>query len=113
MTPESTEPEIVRDLFGGRGAVKVYDLDPNPLPPFAAVLWCELEPAGEVGRHVQEHFPEMVIGLDGEGEATVDGRAMPLAPGCVVQLPLGGVLSLRNRSANEPLRYLIVKGSAG
>jgi mannose-6-phosphate isomerase-like protein (cupin superfamily) len=34
---------------------------------------------------------------------------VPLGPGDVVHLPLGAVLSLENRSAERPLRYLIVK----
>ena len=109
MAPEGITPDVRHDLFGGRGAVKVYNLDPSPMPPFAAALWCELDPAGVVGRHRQEHFPEIVLGLEGDGEATVDDRTLPLRPGSVVQLPLGSVLALRNRSDDAPLRYLILK----
>jgi quercetin dioxygenase-like cupin family protein len=106
------EPRVSLDLFGGRGQVQVWDLlaDHDAAPePFIAALSCELEPGGSVGRHVQEYFPEIVIGLAGIGEATVDGRALRLAPGDVVHLPLGGVLELRNGSDRDPLRYLIVK----
>lgn len=113
MVPKGIQPEIVRDLFGGSGTVKVYNLDPSPMPPFAAALWCELDPAGAVGRHVQEEFPEIVVGLEGEGEATVDGVAAPLQAGTVVQLPLGAVLSLRNLSDEQSLRYLILKATTG
>lgn len=109
MVPQGIQPEIVRDLFGGKGTVKVYNLDPSPMAPFAAALWCELDPSGVVGRHRQEEFPEIVVGLEGNGEATVDGEATPLGAGSVVQLPLGAVLSLRNISAESPLRYLILK----
>ncbi len=109
MTPAGIEPDIRRDLFGGTGAVKVYNLDPSPMPPFAAALWCELEAGGSVGRHLQEHYPEIVIGLEGDGEATVGQQAFPLKAGSVVQLPLGSVLSLRNLSSEAPLRYLILK----
>lgn len=97
-------------LFGGRGAVKVWDLQAGrPMIPFGAVLSCELDPGGLVGAHRQEHLPEIVIGLQGQGEATVDGQAHPLDAGDVVHLPLGSVLTVRNRSDEEPLRYLIVK----
>ena len=109
MIPEGIQPDVRHDLFGGRGVVKVYNLDRSPMPPFAAALWCELDPAGVVGRHRQEHFPEVVIGLQGEGEATVNDQTYPLKPGSVVQLPLGSVLALRNRSHETPLRYLIIK----
>lgn len=101
---------VRRDLFGGRGEVRITDLlGPRAAPPFAAVLDCELAPGGSVGAHRQQEHPEVVIGLSGDGEATVDGAAHPLGPGCVVHLPLGSALALRNRSDTAPLRYLIVK----
>jgi quercetin dioxygenase-like cupin family protein len=87
----------------------VYSLLEGDGSPFTAVLWCELSPSGSVGRHVQEEFPEIIVGLDGDGSATVDGAPRPLGPGDVVHLPLGSVLSLENRSSEVPLRYLIVK----
>jgi uncharacterized cupin superfamily protein len=61
-----------------------------------------------VGPHVQQADPEIVVGLSGEGEAEVDGRAEPLGPGDVVHLPLGATLAIRN-AGSEPLRYLIIK----
>ena len=101
---------VRRDLFGGRGEVRVTDLlGTRAAPPFAAVLVCELAPDGVVGAHRQQEHPELVIGLGGDGEATVDGVLHQLGPGDVVHLPLGSVLALRNRSDAEPLRYLIVK----
>jgi len=112
MVPEGIQPDVRRDLFGGRGAVKVYNLAPQPMAPFAAALWCELDPSGVVGRHRQEHFPELVVGLEGEGEATVDDQLVPLRPGSVVPLPLGSVLAIRNGRDDAPLRYLIVKARA-
>lgn len=97
-------------LFGGEGAVTVWDLlGRMSASPFVAVLSCELDPAGSVGRHVQEHYPEIVIGLEGDGEASVNGELRPLTPGQVVHLPLGAVLAITNRSKDEPLRYLIIK----
>lgn len=100
-------------LFGGRGAVQVWSLlGTADAPPFSAVLACELDPGGSVGAHVQEQDPEIVIGLEGDGEARVDDRPLPLGPGDVVHLPLGAVLSLTNRSTETPLRYLIIKARA-
>jgi quercetin dioxygenase-like cupin family protein len=99
-----------RDLFGGRGEVLVRDLlAGRAAPPFAAVLDCELAPGGTVGAHRQQEHPEIVVGLSGDGEATVDGQVHPLGAGDVVHLPLGSALALRNRSDAAPLRYLIVK----
>jgi quercetin dioxygenase-like cupin family protein len=96
-------------LFGGAGAVYVWDLLPDPIAPFSAVLACELEPGGSVGRHSQQRDPEIVICIAGEGVAEVSGNEHPLAPGATVSLPFGEPLALRNDSADEPLRYLIIK----
>lgn len=106
-------PHAVREaLFGGRKAVRVWDLAPSPATPFTAVLACELEPGASVGTHRQEHFPELVIGVEGRGSVEVNGVPSPFASGSVVQLPCGHTLALTNGSENEPLRYLIVKARA-
>lgn len=98
------------ELFGGRGAVSVWNLlGARTAPPFTAVLSCELDPGGSVGRHVQQADPEIVIGLEGDGEATVDEQVWPLGPGDVVHLGHGQVLSITNLSEDAPLRYLIIK----
>jgi quercetin dioxygenase-like cupin family protein len=96
-------------LFGGRGEVRVWNLLAEQAEPFTAALWCELAPGGSVGPHVQQEFPELIIGLSGHGQASVNGEPRDLEPGQSVFLPLGAVLALENRSPAEPLRYLIVK----
>ncbi len=90
----------------------VWSLLAGPAEPFTAVLRCELEPGGSVGNHVQQEFPEIVVGTGGNGAAFVDGTELPLREGDVVSLPRGSVLSIVNHSTTEPLRYLIVKARA-
>jgi quercetin dioxygenase-like cupin family protein len=113
MTNTTSSPgrsaSVRSNLFGGTGDVRVCSLLDGDAAPFTAVLWCELTPGGSVGRHVQEEFPEIIIGLDGDGAATVDGALRSLGPGEVVHLPLGAVLSIENRSPERALTYLIVK----
>ncbi len=96
-------------LFGGKKCVRVWELAPNPLPPFTAILACELEPGGSVGAHLQEHFPELVIGIEGVGSVEANGARSDFSSGSIVELPLGHTLAITNESASEPLRYLIVK----
>lgn len=97
-------------LFGGRGAVLVWNLcEGTPQPPFGAILGCELEGGGSVGAHVQQEFAEVVIGVEGRGTVHVAGVPASLHPGAVVQVPLGHTLALQNESPDQPLRYLIVK----
>lgn len=111
MSLTKGEPSVRNDLFGGRGEVRVWSLLAGSAPPFTAALSCELEAGGHVGRHVQEHYPEIVIGLEGRGEARVGGQARPLEPGDLVYLPLGEVLEIRNLADDQSLRYLIIKAS--
>jgi quercetin dioxygenase-like cupin family protein len=100
-------------LFGGTGSVRVSDLlGPRVTPPFSAVLFCELDPGGSVGAHQQQRDPELVLGLEGKGEASVQGSAASLEPGSVVYVPFGATLSLRNLSTSESLRYLIIKAQS-
>jgi quercetin dioxygenase-like cupin family protein len=107
---DETQADARTALFGGKGTVRVWDLlRGRSAEPFAAVLACSLDPGGSVGPHVQQAFPEIVVCLDGEGTALVDGAGHPMHPGSVVHLPFGSTLSIENRSESAPLRYLIVK----
>jgi quercetin dioxygenase-like cupin family protein len=103
---------VRRDLFGGHGEVQVRTLAVPPgLPaPFTAALACVLEASGHVGSHRQDHDDEVVLVVEGQGEATVNGQVMPLSPGAVVPVPLGAVLSIR-AGPHQPLQYLIIKAS--
>jgi mannose-6-phosphate isomerase-like protein (cupin superfamily) len=97
-------------LFGGRGAVLVWNLcAAEPRPPFGAILACELEGGGLVGPHQQQEFAEVLIVVEGEGVARVGESPVTLHAGVVVELPLGQTLALENGSPGRPLRYLIVK----
>ena len=83
------------------------------LPPFTAVLACELEAGGVVGRHVQQEFAEIVVFTEGRGRAVVGGAAREVGEGSVVPLALGQTLSIENLEAERPLRYLIIKAAPG
>ena len=106
-----TRASVRRDLFGGQGVVRVWDLG-AVTPPFTAALYCELEPGGRVGEHVQESDDELVIVLSGEAAIYVDGRAFGAVAGSNIALPLGARLAIDNASLEAPVRYLIVKARA-
>jgi len=110
----NTLPHTQRQaLFGGEGTVRIWDLlGTGQAPPFSAVLRCELEPGGSVGPHRQQRDPEILVGLEGTGQVTVDRQSAPFGPGSLIYLPHGGVLSITNRSDDAPLRYFIIKAQA-
>jgi quercetin dioxygenase-like cupin family protein len=101
-----------RELFGGKGSVRVWALTSAPALPFTAVLACELDPGGSVGAHVQDQYPEIVIGISGGGSTSVNGVAAAFRAGSVAHLARGQTLSIVNESADMPLRYLIIKSAA-
>ena len=109
MSLEKGTPDVRRELFGGSGEVRVWNLLQGSAEPFTAILSCELSAGGSVGRHVQEHFAEVVIGVSGSGTAAVNEQRWPLGAGDVVHVPLGAVLSIDNHTSQVPLRYLIIK----
>jgi uncharacterized cupin superfamily protein len=98
-------------LFGGEGTVRVWDLG-GRVGALSAVLFCELEPGGRVGKHVQSHDDEVVIVLEGEAVIYVQGQAYACTKGSAVPLALGQSLEIDNTSVTEPVRYLIVKATA-
>jgi hypothetical protein len=108
---EGDHPTWVKtDLFGGRGAVSVQDLlGAVAMPPFAAILACELAASGAVGAHHQTGADEIVICLGGAGSISVDGTKRPFIPGVVAYLALGQLLAIENSSDTEKLRYFIIK----
>jgi quercetin dioxygenase-like cupin family protein len=98
-------------LFGGEGTVRVWDLG-GRVGALSAVLFCELEPGGRVGKHVQSHDDEVVIVLEGEAVIYVQGQPHACVKGSAVPLALGQTLEIDNASPTEPVRYLIVKATA-
>jgi quercetin dioxygenase-like cupin family protein len=102
---------VHKDLFGGKGTVKVEPHDGALPGGFAAALRCELSKGGSVGRHQQSDSDEVVVGVSGAGRAKVNGVAQKLTPGAMVFLALGQTLELENTSKTKPLGYLILKAA--
>lgn len=105
-------PFVHTNLFGGRGEVRVWNLLRDAAEPFTAALSCELAADGHVGAHVQQEFPELIIGIAGDGEARVNGKPHALVAHAAIHLQLGAQLEIINHSQQEPLRYLIIKARA-
>lgn len=100
--------DVRANLFGGEGAVRVWDLGAR-VGAISAVLFCELDALGRVGKHVQQRDDEVVIIVEGEGVIYVNGVAHPCVKGSAVPLAFGQTLEIDNASSEQVLRYLIVK----
>jgi quercetin dioxygenase-like cupin family protein len=99
-------------VFGGAGELLIWNLiEGTPHAPFASAAACQLAPGGHVGEFKEERNPELIIVLEGKGTATVNGASKALKEGDCLQIEVGATLSLKNDSADGPLRYLVVKGT--
>ena len=71
-----------------------------------------LEPGEDCGRHGTEDYEELLVILEGRGEAELEGRgALALAAGQVAYIPPGTFHNVRNRGDGD-LRYVYVVAPA-
>ena len=71
-----------------------------------------LGPGEECGRHSTEDYEELLIILEGSGEAELEGHgALAAAAGQVVYIPPGTFHNVRQRG-DGPLRYVYVVAPA-
>ena len=54
-----------------------------------AVDLVHLDPGHDVGAQVDEDVDVLLVGLDGTGEAEIDGRGHDLGPGVAIHVPKG------------------------
>ena len=72
-----------------------------------------LAPGEECGRHSTEAYEELLIILEGSGEAELEGHgALPVTAGQVAYIPPGTFHNVRQGGAG-PLRYVYVVAPAG
>ena len=75
-----------------------------------AVVYMQLEPGAELPEH-RDSAEELLLGLEGEVEAFVDGESGPLGEGQIAVVPPMAPHGLRN-VGTEPARVLGFFGSA-
>jgi quercetin dioxygenase-like cupin family protein len=68
----------------------------------------EVSPGCEVRLHAHGANEELILVLDGEGEAVVDGARHPMRPGTVLHLVAGSPHQFINADAKRPLRFYFV-----
>ncbi len=67
----------------------------------------EVEPGCSVRKHVHDHNEEVIIVLDGDGMATIDGAVHPRHSGTILYLAPGSRHQFKNQG-NTPLRFCFV-----
>ncbi len=67
----------------------------------------EVNPGGRLSLQKHSHRSEKWVFVHGQGLAVVDDKQFPVAPGSVVDIPLGAVHRIGN-TADEPLVFIEV-----
>jgi uncharacterized RmlC-like cupin family protein len=65
-----------------------------------------------VREHVHDHHEEVIIVLEGDGTATIDGEAHPMHTGTILYLAPGSLHQFTNQG-NIPLRFCFVLTPGG
>ncbi len=65
--------------------------------PHAQVVVMSIPPAGDIGEEVHDDVDQVLVFVEGEGVAVLDGRRTPVSPGRLVHVPAG----LRHNFVNE------------
>ena len=65
--------------------------------PHAQVVVMSIPPAGEIGEEVHHDVDQVLVFVEGEGVAVLEGQRSPVSPGRLVHVPAG----LRHIFVNE------------
>jgi mannose-6-phosphate isomerase-like protein (cupin superfamily) len=57
--------------------------------PHAQVVVMSIPPAGEIGEEVHNDVDQVLVFVEGEGIAVLEGERSPMAPGRLVHVPAG------------------------
>jgi mannose-6-phosphate isomerase-like protein (cupin superfamily) len=71
------------------------------------VVLMTIEAGGEIGEETHEDVDQVLVFVDGEGEAVIDGSPRPIAAGQLAFVPAGTRHNFRN-TGSEPLRLYTV-----
>ena len=71
------------------------------------VVLMSVPPGGEIGEEVHDHVDQVLVFVDGEGEAILAGESSPVSPGRLVLVPAGTRHNFVNRGDRDLKLYTI------
>ena len=107
---DETAPRLVRFDRGSRSNVRILSGPPESVSMRAGLV--ALDPGNSVGMHCTDEFEELIIVLEGEGQATVEGGGiLDIHGGDAVYVPPRTQHNICS-SGKEQLRYIYVVAKA-
>ena len=71
------------------------------------IVLMAIEPNSEIGEEVHGHVDQVLVFVEGEGEAVIDGESGPVRPGHLTYVPAGTKHNFINKG-NEPLKLYTI-----
>lgn len=75
--------------------------------PHSQVVVMSISPNGEIGAEVHQDVDQVLVFVDGEGEAILDGEHSAVSAGRLVQVPAGTHHNIVNTGATDLRLYTI------
>jgi mannose-6-phosphate isomerase-like protein (cupin superfamily) len=75
--------------------------------PHSQVVVMSLAPGEDIGEEVHEHGDQVLLFIEGEGEAVLEGEASPIGVGDMVFVPAGTLHNIVSGTA-QPLKLVTV-----
>ena len=74
---------------------------------FSQVVLMSIEPGSEIGEETHDDVDQVLVFVEGEGEAILEGQAAPVVPNELVFVPAGTLHNFRN-TGSGPLKLYTV-----
>ena len=78
--------------------------------PHAQVVVMCIPPSGEIGEEVHTDVDQVLVFVEGQGIAVLDGQRSPVSPGRLVLVPAGTRHNFVNESAADLKLYTVYTG---
>jgi mannose-6-phosphate isomerase-like protein (cupin superfamily) len=75
--------------------------------PHAQVVVMSIPPAGEIGEEVHRDVDQVLVFVEGEGVAVLEGQRSPVSPGRLVHVPAGTRHNFVNESSADLKLYTV------
>jgi mannose-6-phosphate isomerase-like protein (cupin superfamily) len=75
--------------------------------PHSQIVVMSIPPGGEIGKEVHDDVDQVLVCVEGEGLAVVEGQESPVHPGHLVHVPAGTHHNLVNAGAGDLKLYTV------
>ena len=75
--------------------------------PHSQVVVMSIPPTGEIGLETHTELDQVLVIVDGHGQATLDGDVREIGPGTLIQVPAGTLHNVMNTGTSDLRLYTV------